>query len=444
MRLFTMIFGAYHLTVRLPALIGAALYFSASWRIATSLTERAWVQWVLLACFCFNPLLFDYLVAARGYSLALGFFAWLLAIPVWLYLRHPEASSPSIERACALCSLCAGLAITANFSFGLACVSTMLTVLAWACSAVTGIRQCLRVAAWCAAPASAVLLFLGSSVLLHANLAEYLGQDSLIAAFRGLLQLSLYQVNVELVDPLIRPAIIALGPLALKAIALFGITHALLPLWQRRRPSAFGVDRRLVVAAAAAAVFTLTASLHVVARHLLHVPLPEDRSALFFVPLALLSVGALAAAAIPGRIAHFTGTGLAASLGLLAVYSLFCLRLTYFQLWIWDADTRQAYDVAAWYNHHYGIREIPSSWHFVSSLNFYRAIGHESLAKFIIRDTYPTDRPVYILILPFDQPFLDSQHLKIVYHGETSGLVVAIRPGLGADASPYVNPMTNR
>ena len=120
------------------------------------------------------------------------------------------------------------------------------------------------------------------------------------------------------------------------------------------------------------------------------------------------------------------------------------LRLTYFQLWFWDAGTRQAYDVVAWYNHHYGIHEVPSSWHFASSLNFYRAIGHESLTEFKARDPYPTDRPVYILILPFDQPFLDSQHLKIAYHGETSDLVVAIRPGLGATASPCVNPMTNR
>jgi hypothetical protein len=168
MRLFTMIFGTYHLTVRLPALIGAALYFSATWRIATSLAEQPWVQGSLLACFSFNPYLFDYLVAARGYSLALGFFTWALAVPVWLFLRRPEATPLTIECAGAVCSFCCGLAIAANFSFGLACVSTMFAVLAWASSAVTGIRQRVAVAASCMVPAAAVLLLLCGSVLLHA------------------------------------------------------------------------------------------------------------------------------------------------------------------------------------------------------------------------------------------------------------------------------------
>src|SRR5258705_6127401 len=34
MRLFTSLFGVYHLTVRLPALIGAAVYICAAWVLA--------------------------------------------------------------------------------------------------------------------------------------------------------------------------------------------------------------------------------------------------------------------------------------------------------------------------------------------------------------------------------------------------------------------------
>ncbi len=443
MRLFTTIFGASHLTVRLPALIGAALYFSAVWRIATSLTDRARLQWPLLVCLAYNPFVFDYLVAARGYSLALGFFTWILALPCWLYLRRHTDPPISLDLACALCSVCAGLSIAANFSFALACVSTMLAVVAWAWPQATGLPRRARVLACCVAPATGVLLFLCGSVVRETNRAEFVvGARSLVPALRSLLSLSLYRVNPELVNRLLRPGVVLLGPLALTLVGLFAVLRAAVALGRHLYGPRGTPDRRLLVAVAAAGVFLLTASLHLAMHAAFHVLLPSERTALFFVPLALLSLEALAAAVISGRIAQFTASGLAVSLTLLAGYSLCCLRLTYFELWIWDADVRQAYDTVAFYNHRYGVRDVPASWHFVSALNFYRAIGHESLGEFKMADSYPANRNLYVLLLPFDQPFLDREHLKTVYHGETSNLVVAIRPELETRTALCVNAVT--
>src|SRR4051812_14312489 len=73
---FTRALGVSQFTVRLPALIGAAFYISASYRLCRLLRTSLLVQLTLLVCLVFNPFIFDFLVAARGYSLALGFLMW--------------------------------------------------------------------------------------------------------------------------------------------------------------------------------------------------------------------------------------------------------------------------------------------------------------------------------------------------------------------------------
>ncbi len=115
---------------------------------------------------------------------------------------------------------------------------------------------------------------------------------------------------------------------------------------------------------------------------------------------------------------------------LFAVYFLFCLRLTYFKEWKYDADVKNAYSVAAYYNHTYCIEDVPSSWYYVPSLNFYRKLsGRETLAPFESQDSFPLNQPVYVLNAAFDRAFIESQQLAVVYRGPLSDVVVAVRPG---------------
>ena len=73
MRLFTSVFGVSHLSVRAPALLGAALYILAAYLLCRKLTPELRVQWPVFVCLVYNPFVMDYLVAARGYSMALAF-----------------------------------------------------------------------------------------------------------------------------------------------------------------------------------------------------------------------------------------------------------------------------------------------------------------------------------------------------------------------------------
>jgi hypothetical protein len=87
------------------------------------------------------------------------------------------------------------------------------------------------------------------------------------------------------------------------------------------------------------------------------------------------------------------------------------------------------YSVLAYYNHTYCVEDVPSSWYYVSSLNFYRKLsGHETLAPFDSQDSLPLNKPVYVLHRTFDHAFMEAQHLAIVYRGDLSDAVAAVRP----------------
>src|SRR5215471_6328484 len=73
-RLFTSIFGLSPFTVRIPALIGAAIYIAMSLRLSRLFAPTQVFRVTLFICLTYNPFVQDYLVASRGYSLALAFF----------------------------------------------------------------------------------------------------------------------------------------------------------------------------------------------------------------------------------------------------------------------------------------------------------------------------------------------------------------------------------
>ena len=128
---FTRIFGASHLTVRSGALIGAAIYIWASYFLSTLIQQSFLPRVALFICLVFNPFIFDFLVAARGYGLASGFL--LGAICFVAYALVPDAKSPRVTvRACALASICIALSFVSNFSFAFVDAATIAVLYLWA------------------------------------------------------------------------------------------------------------------------------------------------------------------------------------------------------------------------------------------------------------------------------------------------------------------------
>ena len=123
---FTEWLGTSQFTVRLPALLGAALYIGAVYRLCRLLGASLFVQVTLFVCLVFNPFIFDFLVAARGYSLALAFMMWAIVYFAEQYVQE----SGWVLMACAVSSACAGLSVDANFSFAFVDLATMTAILA--------------------------------------------------------------------------------------------------------------------------------------------------------------------------------------------------------------------------------------------------------------------------------------------------------------------------
>ena len=186
----------------------------------------------------------------------------------------------------------------------------------------------------------------------------------------------------------------------------------------------------LRVALMLAVILMVSLGAHRLAYRLFHLPMPKERTALFIVPLLTLAAGCLGAVRLPGRLSRFCSGFLRVALALTAFYFLGCLRLTYFQEWYWNSDTKQVYDVLAYFNHEYAVREVPVTWKCVSALNAYRAMsGHESLEEFSsVPGKYPRGRDVYVVDLATDQRVIDENRLKVVYRGEVSEIGVAINP----------------
>jgi len=102
--------SAFHLTdlaLRLPSLLGCALYFWAVFRLARRNFACAPLFLAAVALLALNPLVLDYFSMARGYGLALAF--WMCSLQ--LILECDTGSKLN------LAGICMGLSISCNLAF---------------------------------------------------------------------------------------------------------------------------------------------------------------------------------------------------------------------------------------------------------------------------------------------------------------------------------------
>ena len=113
------IFGVSEIALRLPSLIAAGFYLLAACLIAFLGFGRTALAILAIGLVTLNPLLLDHLLLARGYGIALAFFAWSL----YFRLRYSRNATPStLIGAGALL----GLSISANLTFTIPCTALAL------------------------------------------------------------------------------------------------------------------------------------------------------------------------------------------------------------------------------------------------------------------------------------------------------------------------------
>ena len=434
---FTRIFGASTLVARSGALTGAAIYIVASYLLSVLIAERFLLRVFLFICLVFNPFIFDFLVAARGYGLASGFL--LSAICFVAYALAP-GSSKSLVRACTMASACIALSFVSNFSFALVDLACIVILFVWA-SDGKSLRTRATLAAACFVPGLLLAGALAGPILLQWNRTELnYGAASLRETFSSLYQASFYEL-----PPTIRELIfIDVGSphILVPGFGLFVVWRIwlLLTHWRavRTDPSRWPA----VLLAVPVVPISVALAMHWALFRLKGVPLPLDRTGIYIVVLGTLFLGILAAVPIPTRAGEISRRGLTILLVVLGSYFLLCLRMNYFKEWKWDSDTDKLYSVLAAYNHACGLKDVAVNWRYDAALNYYRDnSARETFPRFPHSDTLPEGKRAYLLFEPEDRDFAANHRLNIVYRSP-SGAALALDPQI--EPSPGETPCPAR
>lgn len=396
---FTRVFGLSQFTARLPALIGAVFYITGAYRLCRLLRASIIVQLAIFVCLVFNPFIFDYLVAARGYSLAMGFLMWTLVYP---------AEEDLTVAACAVSSACAGMSVNSNFSFAIVNLAAMLAILLCACYRHP--KEKTRLLAACALPGAVIFAIVSGYALTHTHPGELIyGATSLGETFGSVLDASVFQSPVDWLAPLVFPLV------AVAALAW------LLYCASKTAPFAWVI----------AAIFVVTLAIHWAAFRLFELPLPKDRTAIFFFPLFLIFAGVLATSLPSSRFGRYLHASFLGSLVLMAAYFLSCLRLTYFKEWQWDADVQKTYQILSCLNREHQVTRVVSSWSYRGPLNFYQFAQPNSIRE--ITEPGPDQAQVYVkdtVHTGETNPLLPVLDPRIVYRSSTTDLVLVVPSAL--------------
>ena len=423
-RMFVTLFGASQFTVRGGALVGAALFIFASYAISRLITEDFLLQTALFLCLVFNPLMFDFLVAARGYGLASGF---LLCGMTWVAYAKRQRSglTLSVGMACAGASVFLALSFMSNFSFGLVDAAVIVLLFLWI-SAGFSLKLRGLLAVLCFGPGFLLTAGLVGRVLLAWPRSQLnYGAQSLKETWRSVINPSFYALNRFWADLLF----VDVPGLVLPLILAFALWRLRLVVENRRWLQEDEHARWLLdLAAISAGAVIVSVAAHWIAFRLAGIPLPRERTAIYIVFLIPLSVGALAAVPIATRTGVTSRRGLAILLAVIGAHFLLSLRMSYFDSWKWDADTDKVYSALAHYNHACGLRDVSVNWHYDAALNFYRVISRkEDFPQFAgsSLDAPPAD--AYVLYAPYESQIVAERGLRVVA-AWPSGAILALNP----------------
>jgi hypothetical protein len=435
MRLCVSVFGASDLSIRTPALIGSAIYVLSAVYLCCLITDLPLLRLTSFLTMVFNPFVMDHLVAARGYSLALGFLMAAIAIASRWYASQ-ESRPPAAM--CAFSSALTGLSFSANFSFAFVDLVTMSVIFLLALRPMLkrGLWSATRLAAACAVPGSLIVLLLCGSTLRDWPEGQlYFGSSSLRELFYSIYDASLYRLNPEIVNPLmLRPLDKYLRPLVIPAAGFTAAAMLFSVLYPRRRFEEHRSQLLLRLATALTAIFGATLALHWISFRFFGLLLPKERTGLFFVPLAMLAAGAVVAIPPPSRTARILRACSLAAFGLLASYFLLAMRLTYFMEWRYDADVKRAYSMLACLNQTHGVRDVRAHWMYEAPLNYYRLISKQETLSEIRQSPFASEEDarnqVYVLNTVISGGFMSRFGLKTIYQGPATDMVIAVNPEL--------------
>jgi hypothetical protein len=390
-------FGLSEFTLRLPGLIAGFFYLAAVYRLARMLFgsgARLTVAVVLLSA---NPLILDHLSIARGYGMALAFFAW--AFYDVLRWRMARSETRRLARAGALL----GLAIAANLT--LAVPSAALAVMVAVLEARQARKWPWMVIERIGTPAVVIAFAIVILPLSHAKAADfYFGAPVLASSLNTLAHPSLAHFSdlrpewLKYVEWTVLPAVF---------VALVAGAAAML---RRGAENAASFAAELSVGGLVMSLAALIA-----AHHIAGVLYPWGRTGIYLIWFFLAGCAAVWA----GGARMFEVVCVA-----LAVMFAAQIDASYYSEFREDADMRAVMRRVAALE---GSRGLAGSLELATVVDFYRARCGLQRVSALQPVSETQDAAIYIL-LPKHRNVIERRRLRVLWVGPISGVILAESP----------------
>jgi hypothetical protein len=450
-KLSVSLFGVSEFAMRLPTVLAGALYFWSVYRLSIFLFSGSAYCLLSVLLLSLNPLLLDFLVAARGYGLALALFFYAFAE----CLAYMDAAIQTPERTPGNATLyragtAIALSVAANLVFLLPVVvfgflflaalvlidKRVDTAMAPTDKELPPHRNLLLTSLLSfAAPAGALLLLL--SITAPFAKAEkdifYVGVGNLIESLRSLAEYS-FSHNPGLWGLNYRYALFQFW----RSATLFLVVPVTLLvagwLWLRvcrnewRNPARYLPSRAELVLYLSLGTAAGAALLLVVGHYSMGLPYPEGRTGIYFLPLfALASLGWLQMFRVRAGLQKGLAWGLTAVLAIsIGVFGI-QFNARHFAVWQYDADTKAIVQAIAFREANgTGPLRVGTSWPLAPSINFYRVTRKLHRIQPVDRLGPRGDFDYYVL-WGSDTSLAETQHLKTLMKYPVSGTVLAVR-----------------
>jgi hypothetical protein len=450
-KFFVKLFGTNELSLRAPSLIGAAGYLTFTYLLCRKLFGDGILLLLSIAMLCLNPLLMDFMAAARGYSLGMAFLAAAMYVMARLIDRGTfNPDDPGGHRDCAIASVLLALSIAASLTnlFPVASLALSFPAIAfrWPLDFRRLGARTLRIfAQYFIVPGVLVGLFILWPFLIQARPAQFnMGLHRASDALRDLFNSSflykwtgdVYASSLGAVPPspgswqqrLSDFGIYVIFPLLFFFVFLGLISVSCSSMESRQRETVY--CRLFGIAAIACVV--LTVLFHV----LLKVNYPVSRTCLYFIPLFTLS-GLLVAREFFFRFPHYHLRPVGLIIAAMVVFDYaVSLNTEYFRYNAYDVISRQLFLCISNDARARGLTSIRvgGTWWYEPEINFYRRrYNAEWMKPYDVKDrSYFWESPNslvpaeydYFVFTPASDPGLTGPRVRTIFRDRVTDITV--------------------
>jgi len=435
-RLSVRALGLSELTMRLPSLAGGLFYLAFVYKLCRLLFNHLRTFLLAMTALTLNPFIMDYLSAARGYGMALGFFTAALYFVIRFFEDEREAANTNRV---ILAAVLLGLSISANLVFLFPAIAVAITITGLGLIGAPGGART-RTLLWMISrfwlPFAVLAVVFLAVPLAHAKKdAFYYGGNSLLETTLSMVQQSFFHPDnawrADTTPAIIIRSIDIIARWAVPAILVL-VFAALIPVclrWLRARDfRALGaLDRAYVVIAV---VLAISLGMLIAAHRLAGMAYPLDRTAIYLVALLTLECMLLVAYLQNAPNLHPAIRILSSAPAVIAlVIFLRGFTTSYYYVWRYDAGTQRIFHLLEGqpqFNASKPMR-VGADWRFDFSLNFYRQMYHADWLARVLRDPPPEAGGFdYYLLLPEDEESTRKLGLRVIYRDPISDQELAV------------------